>query len=147
MTVTLQDAINAIQAGDLATGKSLLAKLLQQEPDNEAAWIWMSGTVEDIDQRRYCLEKALEINPANAVRRRPAWRAWDSSRPPPCLPRRLPAWITVSASPPRRAPASHLPRPCLDTRLHVARGGRVRRRISHRGRDFYRRHRRRNEQR
>jgi hypothetical protein len=67
MTVTLQDAINAIQAGDLAGGKTLLAKLLQQDPNNEAAWIWMSGTVEDIDQRRYCLEKALAINPANAT--------------------------------------------------------------------------------
>ncbi len=67
MSVTLQDAINAIQAGDLASGKGLLARLLQQDPDNEAAWIWMSGTVEDIDQRRYCLEKALAINPGNAM--------------------------------------------------------------------------------
>ena len=67
MTVTLQDAINVIQAGDLARGKALLAKVLQQDPNNEAAWIWMSGTVDDIDQRRYCLEKALEINPANAA--------------------------------------------------------------------------------
>ena len=67
MSVTLQDAINAIQAGDLASGKALLARLLQQEPTNEAAWIWMSGTVEDTDQRRYCLEKALEINPGNAT--------------------------------------------------------------------------------
>jgi hypothetical protein len=67
MTVTLQEAINAIQDGDLTGGKTLLAKLLQQEPSNEAAWIWMSGTVEDIDQRRYCLEKVLEINPANAT--------------------------------------------------------------------------------
>lgn len=67
MTVTLQDAIDVIQAGDLTRGKSLLAKVLQQDPSNEAAWIWMSGTVEDIDQRRYCLEKALEINPANTA--------------------------------------------------------------------------------
>ena len=67
MTVTLQDAINVIQAGDTARGKALLAKVLQQDPNNEAAWIWMSGTVEDIYQRRYCLEKALEINPANAA--------------------------------------------------------------------------------
>ncbi len=67
MTVSLQDAINAIQAGDHVGGKALLAQLLQQDPNNEAAWIWMSGTVEEIDQRRYCLEKALAINPANAT--------------------------------------------------------------------------------
>jgi len=67
MTVTLQEAINAIQDGDLTGGKTLLAKILQQDPSNEAAWIWMSGTVEDVDQRRYCLEKVLEINPTNAT--------------------------------------------------------------------------------
>ena len=67
MSVTLQDAINAIQSGDLVSGKALLARLLQQDPNNESAWIWMSGTVEEIDQRRYCLEKALAINPGNAT--------------------------------------------------------------------------------
>ncbi len=67
MNVTLQDAIDAIQAGDPTGGKALLAKLLLQDPSNEAAWIWMSGTVEDVDQRRYCLEKVLEINPENAT--------------------------------------------------------------------------------
>jgi hypothetical protein len=69
MTVTLQDAIDAIQGGDLAAGKQLLAKLLQQDPNDEAAWIWMSGTIDDIDQRRYCLEKVLAINPDNPTAR------------------------------------------------------------------------------
>ena len=69
MTVQLQDAINAIQAGNRERGRQLLAMLLQREPKNEAAWIWMSGTVEDAEQRRYCLEQALAINPANPTAR------------------------------------------------------------------------------
>jgi hypothetical protein len=67
MTITLQDAITAINAGDKTRGKQLLSQLLQQDPQNEAAWIWMSGTVEDAEQRRFCLQRALVINPANAT--------------------------------------------------------------------------------
>ena len=75
-------------------GKQLLAKLLQQDPNNEAAWIWMSGTVEDIDQRRYCLEKALAINPDNATAQAGLLRLGFNRRTPH-RPPRWPAWITA----------------------------------------------------
>jgi hypothetical protein len=42
-------------------------KLLQL---NEAAWLWLSSAVETDDERIGCLEKALEINPANDAARR-----------------------------------------------------------------------------
>jgi hypothetical protein len=39
---TLQHAIQAIQYGDRASGKRLLAQLLQADPQNVQAWLWMS---------------------------------------------------------------------------------------------------------
>ena len=69
MTLTLKEAITAIQSGDTALGKKLLAQLLLQNPDDDMAWIWMSATVDEPEQRHYCLQKALEINPANATAR------------------------------------------------------------------------------
>ena len=67
MPNTLQDAIAAINAGDKARGKQILAQLLHQDPANESAWLWMSGTVDDPEQRRFCLQKVLAINPANTA--------------------------------------------------------------------------------
>jgi hypothetical protein len=65
MTDLLQQAMIAIRAGDKVTGKRLLARLLQTERDNEAAWLWLSAAVETDDERRRCLEQVLRINPSH----------------------------------------------------------------------------------
>jgi hypothetical protein len=44
--------------------------VLQEDPDNERAWLWLSGVVDPLDERCYCLEQVLRINPANATARR-----------------------------------------------------------------------------
>ena len=84
MTVTLQDAINVIQAGDMEKGRALLVQVLKQDPNNEAAWIWMSGTVDDLEQRRQCLERALAINPENLAAK--AGLARLGIQPPDAIP-------------------------------------------------------------
>jgi hypothetical protein len=61
----LQQAIAAIESGDKETGKRLLAWVLHDEPQNEAAWLWMSYAVDDIGQKRDCLGRVLSINPNN----------------------------------------------------------------------------------
>jgi hypothetical protein len=61
----LTQAIEAIKTGDKAGARQLLSETIQAEPDNEQAWLWMSGVVDDSNQQRYCLEQVLKINPAN----------------------------------------------------------------------------------
>lgn len=65
MPVTLQQAIATIKSGDKETGKIILIQLLQQEPENDKAWVWMTAVVDTDDLRLECLETALSINPNN----------------------------------------------------------------------------------
>jgi type VI secretion system protein VasI len=66
----LQQAIAAIKAGDKSTGKRLLAQVLQADPRNESAWLWLSYAVDNVAQKRQCLERVLKLNPANQTARR-----------------------------------------------------------------------------
>lgn len=64
MSSQLQQAITHIKSGKKQKAQQLLQQILKNEPDNEQAWLWMSAAVPE-DKRRYCLEKALSINPNN----------------------------------------------------------------------------------
>jgi len=70
MAVTLELAISAIRAGRKNEGRQLLNLLIQQNPNNEQAWLWMSAVVTTDEQRARCLYHVLSINPANALARR-----------------------------------------------------------------------------
>ncbi len=66
----LKQAIIAIKTGDNATGRQLLREILQAEPGNENAWLWLSSAVETEVERRYCLNNVLKINPNNELAQR-----------------------------------------------------------------------------
>lgn len=110
----LQQAIAAIKSGNTTTGKRLLIGVLQNEPFNETAWLWMSSAYTSLEQRRVCLRRVLEINPDNASARRgladldsstslPAVRSYsenpDRTQPDivvPTTPVNKPAWSEQS---------------------------------------------------
>jgi hypothetical protein len=69
MENTLEQAIASIRAGDKESGKRTLAQILQANPHNETAWLWMSAVVNRDKRRIHCLKRVLEINPANAQAR------------------------------------------------------------------------------
>jgi len=60
----LERAISLIQSGDKEGGRNLLIDVVNSEPKNEDAWLWLSSVV-PLDKRAFCLEKVLEINPNN----------------------------------------------------------------------------------
>ncbi|MBN1812856.1 MAG: YIP1 family protein [Anaerolineae bacterium] len=66
----LQRGIAAIKAGDKAEARRLLGRVIQQNPRDEQAWLWMSGAVDTAQDRLTCLTKALEINPNNEAAQR-----------------------------------------------------------------------------
>ncbi len=60
----------ALQSNDKARAYDLLGRAVQMAPQNEQAWLWLSGAVESAAERRYCLEQVLVINPHNAAAQR-----------------------------------------------------------------------------
>ena len=57
----LQQAIAAIKSGDKTLGRSILVRIVQQQPKNELAWLWLSACVSTDEQRRDCLKKVLAL--------------------------------------------------------------------------------------
>jgi hypothetical protein len=66
----LASGIAAVQEGRNADARRLLYQVIQQDSRNEAAWFWLSGAVENDEDRIICLENVLKINPDNEAAQR-----------------------------------------------------------------------------
>lgn len=78
----LTDAIDCAKSGEKARARQLLAEVIQAEPNNEVAWLWMSGVVGSKEQQVYCLQQVLRINPNS----QPALAGLSRIAPPPTQP-------------------------------------------------------------
>jgi hypothetical protein len=65
----LRLAIELIKNGDKKGGQNLLVDVVNMNPNNETAWLWLSSVVPQ-EKRIFCLEKALSINPHNIQARK-----------------------------------------------------------------------------
>src|SRR4030042_5903502 len=63
----LRDGITAARAGQKERARELLLRVIEQNDRSEPAWLWLSGMVDDAEERRICLENVLAINPNNAA--------------------------------------------------------------------------------
>lgn len=62
-------ATTACKHGDVPTALDLLARAIASDASNESAWLWLSGLVESDAERRFCLNRVLQINPHAAAAR------------------------------------------------------------------------------
>lgn len=53
----LDFAINAIENGKIKLGNEALGWVLQREPDNKVAWLWLACTVSDENSKRACYSR------------------------------------------------------------------------------------------
>jgi len=65
----LTQAIQALDAEQKDRAQVLLAQLLKQEPNNERAWLLMAEALTDVERQKFCIERALKINPQNDIAR------------------------------------------------------------------------------
>jgi WD40 repeat protein len=59
----LQQAIASIQEGDEATGEKLLIQVLEADPNNESALLWMFKVADTYEERLKYVKQALKVNP------------------------------------------------------------------------------------
>lgn len=61
----LQKGIAAARAGRSREARAILQQVIDADPLNEMAWLWLSGLVATKEQKQVCLERVLEANPNN----------------------------------------------------------------------------------
>jgi tetratricopeptide (TPR) repeat protein len=66
----LAKAIAVAKAGDLQQARTILAGIVQANPQSEQGWLWLGHCMKDPQKRLYCYQKVLTINPRNEVARR-----------------------------------------------------------------------------
>jgi len=65
----MQMGIRTARAGNKQNARMIFERVLEQNPEDERAWIWMAWAADnDVDRRRY-LETALRINPNGRARK------------------------------------------------------------------------------
>ena len=70
----LREGIAAAKAGQRERARDLLMHVVEEDEENQAAWLWLSGVVDSLDDREVCLENVLELDPGNeAARKGLAW--------------------------------------------------------------------------
>ena len=65
----LYDGAVAVREGRHADAQGLLMQVIESDEQNELAWLWLSGAVEDPADQQVALENVLAINPDNAAAR------------------------------------------------------------------------------
>lgn len=61
----LQQAIQAARNGDELVARDFFLDVVNIDPENEVAWIWLSGLFDPLEERISACERVLFINPNN----------------------------------------------------------------------------------
>lgn len=77
----LRQAIDLIKSGKKQDSIPILKGILKTDKNNERAWMWMSACVDSTEDKRYCLQEVLRIDPNNET----AKSALDRLQPMPIV--------------------------------------------------------------
>lgn len=65
----LNAAIQQIQSGRKQAAVPVLRELIQENPADDQPWLWLHICMDDLEQKKFCLQRALALNPANTQAR------------------------------------------------------------------------------
>jgi len=61
----LRQALQAAHSGRELTARALFQDVVRMDPENEVAWMWLSGLLDPLEDRITACERVLSINPGN----------------------------------------------------------------------------------
>jgi len=61
----LQQAMSAVRAGHELTARDIFLEVIEINPRNETAWMWLTGLLDDPEDCIYACQQVLEINPSH----------------------------------------------------------------------------------
>lgn len=61
----LQQGIRAARQGRRAEARAFLLQVVELEPENATAWIWLTGLVDSLEDQLIACENALALDPSN----------------------------------------------------------------------------------
>lgn len=79
----LYEGAVAVCEGRHADAQGLLLQVIERDEQNEMAWLWLSGAMEDPADQQIALENVLAINPSNqAAKAGLSWLQEQTGQPP-----------------------------------------------------------------
>lgn len=99
MNPLTQLGIDAFKNGDKHTARNYFKQALQNQPDDETAWLWLAGTFDDSQARILCLQKVLALNPQNTAAQKGLAQLSADTTPPPAPPEPAPALVSQQEQP------------------------------------------------
>lgn len=66
----LAQAVQLIRSGQKEQAHSLLLEIIQDDPGNEKAWLWLADTMDSQMERIHTLQRYLKINPGSVLVRK-----------------------------------------------------------------------------
>jgi tetratricopeptide (TPR) repeat protein len=64
-TELLRQGVEAARAGQKLEARKIFMQVVEIDPPNDLAWLWLSGLMDDLEERIIACENVLTINPAN----------------------------------------------------------------------------------
>lgn len=65
MSSQLHEAVRLAQAGNKDEARQMLRQIIQTDPNNEMAWLWLASVAAERGEYQHALQEVLRINPAN----------------------------------------------------------------------------------
>jgi hypothetical protein len=65
MSNFLENGIAAAKKGDKARARQYIQQAVQENPKNITAWLWLSTLVNEAEQKKYCYQRVLALDPKN----------------------------------------------------------------------------------
>jgi tetratricopeptide (TPR) repeat protein len=106
-TDLVQAGMAAAKAGQRQQAAALLAQAVRLNPASESAWFWLGLVCQTPEQRTYCLNRVLALNPQHTQARQLLAPPASASAQTPAV---VPA-LTTTEELPRAAPAAQRPPP------------------------------------